>query len=114
VNKIAKEMEKQPGQVLIRWAIQRGTSAIPKSTHPERIAANIGKSSRNPTIQPTIIYISGSAFQQEVFTQRHDRHQTSVIKAVTTVVEVRWLMKKKIYNPQYWLEGAPYAFSKNS
>lgn len=28
-------------QVLIRWAVQRGTSALPKSTHPERIAANL-------------------------------------------------------------------------
>ena len=44
---------------------------------------------------PVIIYISGSACQQEVFTHRHDRHQTSVIRAVTRVVEMRWLVKKK-------------------
>jgi hypothetical protein len=35
-----------------------------------------------------------SSVQQEVFTHRHDRHQTSVNKAVARVVEVRWLMKK--------------------
>jgi hypothetical protein len=35
-----------------------------------------------------------SSVQQEVFTHRHDRHQTSVSKAVARVVEVTWLMKK--------------------
>ena len=27
-------------QVLVRWAVQRGTSVLPKSTDPERIVAN--------------------------------------------------------------------------
>ena len=30
-----------PGQVLLRWAVQRGTSAIPKTTKSERLAENI-------------------------------------------------------------------------
>ena len=29
-----------PAQIGLRWAIQKGISAIPKSTHPERIASN--------------------------------------------------------------------------
>lgn len=29
------------GQVLLRWAVQRGTSAIPKTTKPERLSENI-------------------------------------------------------------------------
>lgn len=28
-------------QVLIRWALQRGTSCLPKSTTPARIASNL-------------------------------------------------------------------------
>ena len=28
-------------QVLIRWAVQRGTSVLPKSTNPDRIASNL-------------------------------------------------------------------------
>jgi hypothetical protein len=39
------------------------------------------------------IYKRLSSVQQEVFTHMHDRHQTSVNKAVARVVEVRWLMK---------------------
>ncbi|XP_030928097.1 aldose reductase [Quercus lobata] len=41
VETIARKLNKSPGQVLVRWAIQRGTSAIPKSSNPERIKENI-------------------------------------------------------------------------
>lgn len=37
---IAKSHAKSPAQVLIRWAIQGGTVAIPKSTNPENIKNN--------------------------------------------------------------------------
>ncbi|KGN58712.1 aldose reductase [Cucumis sativus] len=42
VERIAKKLNKTPGQILVKWALQRGTSAIPKSTHKERIKENIG------------------------------------------------------------------------
>nr|AAD22264.1 aldose reductase ALDRXV4 [Xerophyta viscosa] len=41
VLKIANKLNKSPGQLLVRWAVQRGTSVIPKSTNPERIKENI-------------------------------------------------------------------------
>lgn len=41
MEKIAKKINKSPGQVLVRWAIQRGTSVIPKSTNPDRIKENM-------------------------------------------------------------------------
>ncbi|KAG4922201.1 hypothetical protein AAZX31_18G189200 [Glycine max] len=41
VDRIANKMNKNPGQVLVKWAIQRGTSVIPKSTKPDRIMENV-------------------------------------------------------------------------
>ncbi|KAF5182497.1 Aldo-keto reductase, partial [Thalictrum thalictroides] len=41
VDKVAKKLNKTPGQVLVKWAIQRGTSVIPKSTNSDRIHENI-------------------------------------------------------------------------
>lgn len=38
---IAEKVGKSTGQVLIRWAVQRGTSTIPKSVHAERIRSNL-------------------------------------------------------------------------
>lgn len=37
---IAREHGKTPAQVMIRWHLQQGRSAIPKSTNPARIAEN--------------------------------------------------------------------------
>jgi alcohol dehydrogenase (NADP+) len=40
VHDIANQHGATPAQVLIGWAIQRGTSVIPKSVNPERIRQN--------------------------------------------------------------------------
>ena len=37
---IAAEHDKTPAQVMLRWQLQHGRSAIPKSTNPARIAEN--------------------------------------------------------------------------
>ncbi|NRG39325.1 aldo/keto reductase [Rathayibacter sp. VKM Ac-2835] len=41
IGAIATEHGKSPAQVMLRWHLQQGRSAIPKSTNRERIAANI-------------------------------------------------------------------------
>lgn len=40
ISEIAAEHGKTPAQVMLRWHLQQGRSAIPKSVKPERIAAN--------------------------------------------------------------------------
>ena len=41
VTQVAEEREKTPAQVILRWAVQRGTSIIPKSTDPGRMRENL-------------------------------------------------------------------------
>ncbi len=41
VNEVAKRLDASPGQVLIAWALARGTAVIPKSTNPARIEENL-------------------------------------------------------------------------
>ena len=41
IGEIAKKHGKSPAQAILRWHIQEGFIVIPKSTHPERIRANI-------------------------------------------------------------------------
>lgn len=41
IRDIAEAHDATPAQVLIRWALERGTSVIPKSTNEERIRENL-------------------------------------------------------------------------
>lgn len=45
VREIAEAAGASPAQVLIAWAIQRGTTVIPKSVNPERLAENFAAAS---------------------------------------------------------------------
>ena len=40
LQEIARRHGKSPAQVMLRWHLQEGRSAIPKSTKPARIAEN--------------------------------------------------------------------------
>jgi L-glyceraldehyde reductase len=40
LQNVAKRLGKTPASVLISWAVQRGTSPIPKTTNPERLRNN--------------------------------------------------------------------------
>jgi len=42
VNEIASKYSKTPAQIVLRWAVQRGTAIIPKTTKTERLQENIG------------------------------------------------------------------------
>ena len=41
VGEIAQRHGVSPAQVVLRWGLQRGTSVIPKTTKPKRLAANL-------------------------------------------------------------------------
>ena len=41
MHAVAAALGRNAGQVLVRWALQHGTSVIPKSTSPARIAGNL-------------------------------------------------------------------------
>ena len=51
VRAIAERTGKTPAQVLLRFLIDSGVIAIPKSAHPERIRENIGISDISLTEQ---------------------------------------------------------------
>ncbi len=42
IKSIADEVNRTPAQVLLRWALQKGASVIPKSGKEERIKENMG------------------------------------------------------------------------
>jgi diketogulonate reductase-like aldo/keto reductase len=71
IVEVAKEVGKSTAQVCIRWALQRGTSVIPKSSKSERIVENFDVTSWNlseeqfakiSTIEPQTRLLSGTFF----------------------------------------------------
>ncbi len=51
INTIAKELNASPAQVLIQWAIDRGTAVIPKSVNEGRIKQNLAAAALTLTDQ---------------------------------------------------------------
>jgi diketogulonate reductase-like aldo/keto reductase len=41
IGRIAREVERSPAQVALRWALQRGAAVIPRSTKPKHIAESL-------------------------------------------------------------------------
>ena len=41
VKSLAEKYKRTPAQIVLRWAVQRGTAIIPKTTKPERMEENI-------------------------------------------------------------------------
>jgi diketogulonate reductase-like aldo/keto reductase len=41
ITSVAEKMNKSPGQIMLRWNLQRGLTVLPKSTSPERMKENI-------------------------------------------------------------------------
>jgi len=41
IKRYAEKYNKSPGQILLRWATQRGLAVIPKSSNPKRLVENL-------------------------------------------------------------------------
>ena len=74
IAEIATKHTASPAQVLVAWAVQRGTSVIPKSVNPERMAQNLaavdlaldaGDMERIASIEGPYRYITGSFWTME-------------------------------------------------
>lgn len=74
IKDIARQHDCTPAQVLISWAVQRGTAVIPKSTNPGRIEQNLASAGVNLTegdmeaikhIGKDFRYIDGSLWAME-------------------------------------------------
>ena len=74
INKIADKHNATLAQVLINWAVERGTTVIPKSTNPGRIKENFESKDLNlddedmeqiKSLDIPFRYLDGSVFETE-------------------------------------------------
>ena len=74
INSIADKHEATPAQILIKWAVERGTTVIPKSTHPGRIKENFESKNVNldeddmkeiRSLNIPFRYLDGKVFETE-------------------------------------------------
>jgi len=76
---LAKELNKEPAQLLISWAVQRGTVVLPKSVTPQRIHDNFQGMSQNILGESELTTLVDFELPQEVFDKitaldRHHRY----------------------------------------
>ncbi len=74
INTIAVKHDATPAQVLIKWAVERDTLVIPKSTNPERIEENFNSinieldeedHSKIKSLDKHYRYLTGNGFETE-------------------------------------------------
>lgn len=51
IKQLARKYDKAPGQILLRWATQRGLCVIPKSNRKDRMSQNLDSTGFNMTQQ---------------------------------------------------------------
>ena len=66
VHDVAKQLDRDPGEILYSWGIQRGTVVLPKSVTPSRIASN-----------KRVKALPDDAFAKLNSLERHKRFNTS-------------------------------------
>jgi L-glyceraldehyde reductase len=82
VVSLASSLGKDPAQVLISWAIQRGTVVLPKSVTPSRIKSNLQGQSfitstfaiKTPVLLLLAFELSNDVFQKISALDRHHRY----------------------------------------
>lgn len=74
INAIAEKHSASPAQVLIKWAVERHTAVIPKSTNPGRIRENIESArihldeedhAKIKSLEKPYRYLDGSVFETD-------------------------------------------------
>lgn len=74
INKIADKHDATPAQILIKWAVERDTAVIPKSTNPGRIKENLDSAkirldeedlSEIKSLDQHYRYLDGKVFETE-------------------------------------------------
>jgi alcohol dehydrogenase (NADP+) len=57
LHAIATSLGAKPAQVILKWAMQRGTSTIPKSVHPGRMKENLAAATALVDLEPDAMQV---------------------------------------------------------
>ena len=81
VTRIAAKHGKTPAQIVLRWAVQRGTSIIPKSSKPDRLRENVSLAS--PPSQLRLPPLLKAFLTQHLLLAMCPRHHLSLATSST-------------------------------